>query len=104
MKEARRERSPVYPKIVFGFTAHPITVWAGVILLRLYFEWIKLREELSKALVGFAKHSNNQISSVEVMLSWCYGLALGAEPLTILYGMTFKNVGASGTCTTLAGL
>src|SRR6185503_12289339 len=79
MKEARRERSPVYPKILFGFTAHPITVWAGVILLRLYFEWIKLREELSKALVGFAKHSNNQISSVEVMLSWFYGLALGAE-------------------------
>ena len=79
MNEARRERSPVYPKIVFGFTAHPITVWAGVILLRLYFEWIKLREELSKALVGFAKHSNNQISSVEVMLSWFYGLALGAE-------------------------
>jgi hypothetical protein len=79
MKEARRERSPLYPKILFGFTAHPITVWAGVILLRLYFEWIKLREELSKALVGFAKHSNNQISSVEVMLSWFYGLALGAE-------------------------
>ena len=79
MKEARRERSPVYPKILFGFTAHPITVWAGVILLRLYFEWIKLREELSKALVGFVKHSNNQISSVEVMLSWFYGLALGAE-------------------------
>jgi hypothetical protein len=45
----------------------------------LYFEWIKLREELSEALAGFAKHSNNQISSVDVMLSWYYGLALGAQ-------------------------
>ena len=50
-----------------------------MILLRLYFEWIKLREELSETLAGFAKHSNNQIPSVEVMLSWFYGLALGAE-------------------------
>lgn len=79
MKRAKRERSPLYPKILFGFTEHPITVWAGVILLRLYFEWIKLREELNRALVGFAKRSNNQISSVDVMLSWYYGLALGAE-------------------------
>ena len=45
----------MYPKILFGFTAHPITVWAGVILLRLYFEWIKLREELGEALVGLTK-------------------------------------------------
>lgn len=79
MKRAKRERSPLYPKILFGFTVHPITVWAGVILLRLYFEWIKLREELNQALEGFAKRSNNQISSVDVMLSWYYGLALGAE-------------------------
>ncbi len=79
MKTAKPERSPLYPKILFGFTEHPITVWAGVILLRLYFEWIKLREELNQALVGFAKRSNNQISSVDVMLSWYYGLALGAE-------------------------
>ena len=79
MKRARPERSPLYPKILFGFTEHPITVWAGVILLRLYFEWIKLREELNEALVGFAKHSNNQIASVDVMLSWFYGLALGAQ-------------------------
>jgi hypothetical protein len=79
MKRARPERSPLYPKILFGFTEHPITVWAGVILLRLYFEWIKLREELNEALVGFTKHSNNQIASVDVMLSWFYGLALGAE-------------------------
>ena len=66
----RPERSPLYPKILFGFTEHPITVWAGVILLRLYFEWIKLREELNEALVGFTKHSKIQIASVDVMLSW----------------------------------
>src|SRR5207244_12013094 len=79
MKRRRRERSPLYPKILFGFTDHPITVWAGVILLRVYFEWIKLREELDETLVEFGKRSNNQIGSVEVMLSWFYGLALGAE-------------------------
>lgn len=79
MKTGKPERSPLYPKILFGFTEHPITVWAGVILLRLYFEWIKLREELNQALVGFAKRSNNQISCIDVMLSWYYGLALGAE-------------------------
>ena len=79
MRKAKREGSPLYPKILFGFTDHPITVWAGVILLRLYFEWIKLREELNETLVNFSKRSNNQISSVEVMLSWYYGLALGAE-------------------------
>jgi hypothetical protein len=79
MKRERRERSPLYQKILFGFTDHPITVWAGVILLRLYFEWIKLRQELSEALVCVSKRSNNQISSIEVMLGWYYGLALGAE-------------------------
>src|SRR5258708_11222263 len=79
MKEPRRERSPLYRKILFGFTDHPITVWAGVILLRVYFEWIKLREELEETLVECRKRSNNQIGSVEVMLSWFYGLALGAE-------------------------
>jgi len=79
MMAGKRERSPLYRKIGFGFTEHPITVWAGIILLRLYFEWIKLREELNEALVRVAKRSNHQISSVEVMLSWFYGLALGAE-------------------------
>jgi hypothetical protein len=79
MKKQKRDRSPLYRRIGFGFTEHPITVWAGVILLRLYFEWIKLREELKETLVNFSKRSNNQISSVEVMLSWFYGLALGAE-------------------------
>jgi hypothetical protein len=79
MSKAKRERSPLYPKILFGFTEHPITVWAGVILLRLYFEWIGLRKELGECLGGFVKRSNNQIGAVDVMLSWFYGLALGAE-------------------------
>ena len=79
MKKPRRERSPLYRRIGFGFTDHPITVWGDLILLRLYFEWIKLREELNETLVKFSKRSNNQISSVEVMPSWFYGLALGAE-------------------------
>ena len=35
--------SPLYPKIRFAFTDHPITVWVGAILLRLYFERIGLR-------------------------------------------------------------
>jgi hypothetical protein len=79
MTKAKGERSPLYPKILFGFTDHLITVWAVVVLLRVYFEWIKLREELSVGLVGFTKRSNNQISAVDVMLGWFYGLALGAE-------------------------
>jgi hypothetical protein len=68
MSKARVERSPLDPKILFGFTDHPITVWAGVILLRVYFEWIKLREELSLGLDSLTKRSNNQISAVDVML------------------------------------
>src|SRR5439155_26071159 len=79
MKRRRVERSPLYPKIMFGFTDHPITVWAGVILLRIYFEWIKLREELSVESVTFTKRSNNQVPAVDVLLGWFYGLALGAE-------------------------
>ncbi|HEX7232097.1 MAG TPA: IS1380 family transposase [Candidatus Binatia bacterium] len=79
MAKRKAEGSPLYPRIGFGFTSHPITVWAGVILLRLYFEWIKVREELNKALAGFVKRSNNQIAPAEVMLSWFYGLALGAQ-------------------------
>lgn len=79
MSKHKRERSPLYPRILFGFTEHPITVWAGVILLRLYLEWIGLRKELEQSLAGFVKRSNNQIRAVDVMLSWFYGLALGAE-------------------------
>ena len=79
MSKHKRERSPLYPRILFSFTDHPITVWAGVILLRLYFEWIGLRQVLSESLADFVKRSNNQIRAVDVMLSWFYGLALGAE-------------------------
>ena len=80
MNKARRERSPLYPKILFGFTSHPITVWAGVILLRLYFEWMGLRQELGKVLAAFAKRSNNQISSVgcDVELVLRFGVRGGA--------------------------
>jgi len=77
MKEPRRERSPLYPKILFGFTDHPITVWAGVILLRAYFEWIKLREELDETLVEFRKRSNKPDSvgggDVELVLWVSFG-------------------------------
>lgn len=71
--------SPLYPKIRFAFTDHPITVWAGAILLRLYFEWIGLRVTLVPWLMPFTKTSNNQIPAVDVLLAWWYGLALGAE-------------------------
>jgi hypothetical protein len=78
MGKTKRERYRCIRRL-FGFTDHPITVWAGVILLRVYFEWIKLREELSGGLVSLSKRSNNQISAVDVMLGWFYGLGLGAE-------------------------
>jgi hypothetical protein len=42
--------SLLYPKIRFAFTDHPITVWAGAILLRLYFELIGLRMVLQTTL------------------------------------------------------
>ena len=71
--------SPLYPKLRFAFTDHPITVWAGAILLRLYFELIGLRAALMPLLVSFTKTSNNQIAAVDVLLAWWYGLALGAE-------------------------
>jgi hypothetical protein len=79
MKRWVGKRSPLYPKILFSFTDHRITVWAGAILLRIYFEWIGLEKELRRCLAEFVKRSNNRIGVVEVMLSWFYGLALGAE-------------------------
>jgi Transposase DDE domain group 1 len=79
MRPGRPAASPLYPKIGFAFTDHPITVWAGAILLRLYFEVIGLRAVLAPLLVPFAKTSNNQIPTVDVLLAWWYGLALGAE-------------------------
>lgn len=71
--------SPLYPKIRFAFTDHPITVWAGAILLRLYFELMGLRAALVPLLAPFAKTSPNQIPAVDVLLAWWYSLALGAE-------------------------
>ncbi|MDF0677241.1 MAG: hypothetical protein P0120_23335 [Nitrospira sp.] len=67
--------SPLYPKIRFAFTDHPIAVWAGATLQRLYLELIELRAGLTP----FTKTSNNQIPAVDVLLAWWYGLALGAE-------------------------
>ena len=55
MRKIRRERSPLYPKILFAFTEHPITVWAGVILLRLYFEWIGIAQGIRGVLGGFCE-------------------------------------------------
>lgn len=54
--------SPHYLKIRFAFTDHPITVWAGAILLRLYFELGGLRTALVPLLVSFAKALNNHTS------------------------------------------
>jgi hypothetical protein len=48
-------------------------------LLRLYFELMGLRAAFVPLLVPFTKTSNNQISAVDVLLAWWYGLALGAE-------------------------
>ncbi len=79
MPVRRPPSSPLYPKIHFAFTDHPITVWAGAILLRLYFELIGLRAALVPLLAPFAKTSNNQIAAVDVLLAWWYSLALGIE-------------------------
>jgi hypothetical protein len=79
MTRSTTTASPLYPKIRFAFTDHPITVWAGAILLRLYFELIGLRAVLQRTLLPLAKRSNNQIPTSDVLLAWFYGLALGAE-------------------------
>jgi hypothetical protein len=79
MRTRQVSTSPLYPKIGFAFTDHPITVWAGALLLRLYFELIGLRAALTPLLRPFTKTSNNQIPAVDVLLAWWYGLALGAE-------------------------
>jgi hypothetical protein len=47
--------SPLSPKLRFAFTDHPITVWAGALLLRLYGELIGLRAALVPLLTPFAK-------------------------------------------------
>ncbi|MDF0652541.1 MAG: IS1380 family transposase [Nitrospira sp.] len=79
MRARQALTSPLYPKIRFAFTDHPITVWAGAILLRLYFELIGLRATLTPVLTPFTKTSNNQIPPMDVLLAWWYGLSLGAE-------------------------
>ena len=79
MARASSPASPLYPKIRFAFTDHPITIWAGALLLRLYFELIGLRTVLQSVLAPLAKRSNNQIPVTDVLLAWFYGLALGAE-------------------------
>ena len=79
MKRPSSLTSPLYPNIRFAFTDHPITVWAGAILLRLSFELIGLRAVLQTTLAPLAKRSNHQIPVSDVLLAWFYGLALGAE-------------------------
>ena len=68
--------SPLYPRIRFAFTDHPITVWADALMLRLYFELIGLRGALAPLLVPFAKTSNNPIPAMDVLLAWWYWLVI----------------------------
>jgi hypothetical protein len=86
MKRPSSLASPLYPKIRFAFTDHPITVWAGAIVLRLYFEFIGLRAVLPGTLAPLAQQSNNQIPVSDVLLAWFYGLALGPNGLRISPG------------------
>ena len=79
MKQRVAESSPLYPKILLRFTDHPTTVWARVILLRVYFEWVGLRKEIAQVLGVVVRSLDQQIASVEVMLSWFSGLALGVS-------------------------
>lgn len=46
-----------------------ITVWAGTILLRLYFEVIGQHAALAPLPTPFTKTSNNQIPAVEALLT-----------------------------------
>ncbi|MEX5214766.1 MAG: hypothetical protein NW703_11440 [Nitrospiraceae bacterium] len=68
-----------YPKLRFALTDHPITVWAGAILLRLSDELIGLRVALITLLTPFAKSPDSQIPAINVLLVWWYGLALEAD-------------------------
>jgi hypothetical protein len=69
MKRPSSLASPLYPNIRLAFTDHPITVWAGAILLRLYFELIGLRAVLQTTLAPLAKRSNHQIPVSDVLLA-----------------------------------
>lgn len=44
-------------------------MWAGAILLRLYFELTGLRAALAPWLAPFTKTSNNQIPAVDMLLA-----------------------------------
>jgi hypothetical protein len=79
MRPRQPPTSALYPKLRFAFTDHPITVWAGAILLRLYVELLDLRTALASVLTPVAKTAHHQIPVVDVLLAWWYGLALGAE-------------------------
>ena len=79
MRARQARASRLYQKIRFAFNDHPITVWAGAILLRLYVELLGLHVAFAPLLVPFAKTSNKQIPAMDVLLAWWYGLALGAE-------------------------
>ena len=83
MKRSTTTASPLYPKIRFAFTDHPITIWAGAILLRLYFELIGLRAGLQTTLAPFAKRSNNQIPAPDVLLAGSMGWPWGPNDLRI---------------------
>lgn len=80
MKKGAPAGSPLYPRIKFAFTDHPITTWAGTILLRLYFEYIGLRTQIESSLDSrFKKISNNRIQPVDVLLAWMFGVTMGAN-------------------------
>jgi len=70
MRSRQPGLSPLYPKIRFAVTDHLITVWAGVILLRLYFELLGLHTALTGMLIPVAKTSPHQIPVVDVLLAW----------------------------------
>jgi hypothetical protein len=71
--------SALSPKLRVACTDHPITVWAGVLLLRLYVDLLDRRTALTRVLTPVAKTSHPQIPVGDVLLAWWYGLALGAE-------------------------
>ena len=71
--------APFYPKIQFACTDHPITVWAGAILLRLYCELIGLRAVLAPVLAPFATHSPNQIPALDVLLTLMLWAGVGGR-------------------------
>lgn len=72
MRARQVSTSPLYPKIGFAFTDHPITVWAGAILLRLYFELIGLRAALAPLLT----HSRRRRTIRFLLETCCWSSAM----------------------------